>query len=126
MTPTALIIEDEPACCYLYHQILAGLGINATSVQDGAAALHVLQNTQGLDVIILDIRLAQIDGVQLFAYIAQAEHLKKTAVVVITAHVKYRDVLELRPHDRFLLKPVTATDIRETIHSALSSASNLS
>lgn len=79
---TALIVDDHPAICFAVKAVLSQKGnVNITSVADGIAAMSSIK-TQRPDLVILDIALAKMDGLEILARIQQYD--KSIKVIVLT------------------------------------------
>ena len=110
MSQTALIIEDEFAIRVVYETVLQRLGFESIHAADGEAALSLLDYyTPAL--ILLDVLMPKLDGLEVFKQIQTMPHLQQVPVVVITAHNEYQHALPLMPKDVFLLKPVRPRDL---------------
>lgn len=82
----------------------------------GEAALKLLQ-TQVFDVLVTDMRMPGIDGVQLLRY-AQREH-PKTVRIVLSGYMELQATLEAMPvAHQFLSKPCDAQELENVIERA--------
>jgi two-component system response regulator MprA len=61
MTPTVLIVDDEPALREIMADALAAEGYRVTTVVDGAQALDHVRETRP-DLIVLDLMIPVLDG----------------------------------------------------------------
>lgn len=83
---------------------------------DGAMALSLLAN-DAPDLVLLDLLLPQVSGLDILKYIHEAPHLANTRVIVLTAHDQYREALH--PNDQYIVKPVSASDLRKAAQDAM-------
>jgi CheY-like chemotaxis protein len=60
---SVLIVEDEPELAEIYHTLLSQSGYNAMIAHNGKDALHSV-STQSPDLILLDLRMPIMDGVE--------------------------------------------------------------
>src|SRR5690349_5649529 len=60
-SPTILIVEDNELSRKLFGIALTSAGYTVVAVADGAAALETIQRRQ-VDLVLLDIRLPDMDG----------------------------------------------------------------
>ncbi len=97
---TCLVIDDEPAILRLVAVILRDLGCEALTAPDAESALEVIQR-QDPDLVISDVKLPGMDGVELAHRIKSDERLDKKPVLLMSAFG------EPRKHegDAFLAKP---------------------
>ncbi len=78
-----LLVEDDELLLEMYSQKLIREGLEVHTETDGKAAADWLKtNTPRL--IVLDILLPGINGLQLIKIIRRNEHLQKTQVVILT------------------------------------------
>ena len=110
--PTALIADDEPALRADLERLLAAAWpelVVAASVGDGAAALEAAGRLRP-DVAFLDIRMPPPSGLDVARRIGA-----DTAVVFATAHDDHAVEAFERAAVDYLLKPVTAPRLDETV-----------
>ena len=123
MSYNALVVDDDPASRLIYQQILTPLGFEVETAGDGATAVEFLAHC-AFDIVFLDMLLPQLSGAEVFAYIRQASHLRKTCIIVISAHRRFMEHLLLTNCDRYLVKPVSLKDVREAVSNALDAIQN--
>ena len=112
MARYALIVDDDTPSRKIYGGMLARLGFNVTEAVDGEHAISLLESSQP-EVILLDLLLPKVNGLQVLDYIYSRAHLETTHVIIITAHTTYKHTLQLRDGDRYYTKPVAPGEIRE-------------
>ncbi|MDZ4766346.1 MAG: response regulator [Chloroflexota bacterium] len=116
-----LIVEDDLSSRMLIGQTLQRAGFEIVEAVDGAAALVLLQSRR-FDFVILDLLLPRVKGVDIIRAIFADETLAKMPLLVFSAHEDL-DGLQLRPQDRFLLKPASPRVISEIAQAFLSDLS---
>ena len=113
----ACIIEDATYLSQLLNTILMREGIETKVINDGAIALDYL-NENTPDLILLDLNLPNVSGIEILSYIRSQDRLKHVKIAVVTASPNIaqaiEDVVEL-----ILLKPVTASQVRDIIHQLM-------
>ena len=92
-----VLIEDEPAHVEIVRRNLATFptAFNLTHLGDGQAALDYLFNRKARpipDIILLDLRLPKVDGLEVLRRIRAARHLNQTPIVVLTTSAADRDL----------------------------------
>ena len=111
-----LVVEDNPAIQYLVRQFLERLGHDVTIVPEAGGAVGRLE-AEAFDLIILDRRLADGDGLDLLRWVRTRGDGDRIAVVVVTA----TDSIDARREalaagaDRFLLKPYAIEELAHAI-----------
>ena len=110
--PRAVIADDEPALRADLERLLADAWpelVVAASVGDGAAALEAFTRLQP-DVVFLDIRMPPPSGLEVARRVGP-----DTAVVFVTAYDEHAVEAFERAAVDYLVKPVSATRLRETV-----------
>lgn len=101
----ACIIEDALHLSELFSNILEREGLETKVINDGAIALNYLTDNTP-DLILLDLNLPEISGIEILDYIRSQGHLKQVKIVVITASLGAALTIE-DSVDLVLIKPVT-------------------
>lgn len=81
-----LLVEDEPAVRAVLQRGLARQGLTITAAADGAEALALLDNGLAVDVLVSDVMMPGIDGVELAAQ--AAERRPDLAVVLMSGYAE--------------------------------------
>jgi diguanylate cyclase (GGDEF)-like protein len=111
--PSALIIEDDRDIVALFRHVLDLAGYRTEIVLDGKVAVeHLTQSTP--DIVLLDLGLPNVSGVEILTMMRADERLKKTPVVVITAHAQLAETLPVAPQ-LILIKPVNIEQMSRLI-----------
>jgi CheY-like chemotaxis protein len=123
-----LLVEDNPADAELCIRALRkhNLANELIWVKDGAEALDFLfeagayANSNGRDalkVILLDLRLPKIDGLEVLRRIRADERTRKIPVVVLTSSQEDLDVTESYSLgvNSFISKPVNFSEFSATV-----------
>lgn len=113
-----LIVDDEPNVRLMLRTALESAGYRVVEAADGRAALSQVRD-QGCDLILLDLRMPNLDGMETLSRLRQ-EH-DATPVVMLTAHGNIPDAvaaMKLGAID-FLTKPITPRDLRAAVFDVL-------
>jgi CheY-like chemotaxis protein len=117
--PTALIIDDNRQTADALHQMLDVLGVEARVSYGSSPALELLQ-TVTPRLILLDINMPGIDGLEVLYFLRREPRLTSVPVVVITSddqpETKNR-VME-GGAAAMLIKPATLDALEEALNSA--------
>jgi diguanylate cyclase (GGDEF)-like protein len=111
--PFALIIEDDRDIVALFRHVMDLAGYHTEIILNGKVAAETLAQTRP-DIILLDLGLPGISGVELLAIMHADERLKDVPVVVITAHAHLVETLPVRP-TLTLIKPVNIEQMTNLI-----------
>jgi CheY-like chemotaxis protein len=96
-----LVVDDEPAIVRLVAIVLRDLGCRPVTTGDAESALR-LWESDSPDVVISDVRLPGMDGVELARIIKSKENGHgKTPVLLMSAYAEPRN----HAADAFLAKP---------------------
>ena len=110
-TTTILAIDDEPFNLDLIElAFMDTLGVELHKAVNGRDALEKLRSTEP-HVILLDLRMPVMDGLELLGILKADAHLCKIPVIVITANSEEKNrALALGAND-FLAKPVDTQEL---------------
>jgi two-component system cell cycle response regulator DivK len=111
--PLALVIEDEEDLASIFSRVLDMGQFDCQSVRDGYMALEQLATTLP-DLVLLDLHLPHVSGVEILHQIRASERLNHTRVVVITADLAKAETL-VTLADAVLIKPIRIKQLLETV-----------
>jgi DNA-binding response OmpR family regulator len=109
--PLALILEDDPKLAELYETVLKQCKYETRVIDSGREAQNSLE-TLSPALILLDIHLPYVSGMELLKQIQSKKRFKSTPVIVITADLyTAKDLKEKVKY--VLLKTHGVTKLRE-------------
>jgi two-component system KDP operon response regulator KdpE len=117
MNKSVLLIDDDASFCVFLRVLLTGKGLQVHVAHDARSALRKI-NSLKPDVILLDVRLPDIDGWQACRRIRQ---MSDTPIIMLTALGSAENVvrgLELGADD-YVVKPVAANELVARIQAVL-------
>ncbi|TAN64665.1 MAG: PAS domain S-box protein [Methylobacter sp.] len=118
---TLLCVEDNPANLMLIEQIIKGYPhINMLSAGDGRVGV-LLARTHLPDVILMDINLPGINGIQAMKILREDPATKHIPVIALSANAMHLDIergLE-EGFFRYLTKPIKINEFINTLDDAL-------
>jgi serine phosphatase RsbU (regulator of sigma subunit) len=114
-----LIVDDESFNLDLLEFSLVELpDIRTIRAENGFEALEIVK-MRPVDLIILDISMPQMDGLQVLTHLKADEELKYIPVIVVTAKNEERyKALEIGAED-FLSKPIDVIELRLKVNNLL-------
>jgi two-component system, chemotaxis family, chemotaxis protein CheY len=127
-----LVVEDSASTRSLVRAILEDPGfsdavgsIEVTEAQSGFDAMRLLPRAR-YDLIITDINMPDVNGLELIHFIRRSEQYRSTPLVIISTQATERDVERGRKlgADAYVPKPFTAESLREACESLLLSSSH--
>lgn len=119
-----LVVDDDIAVRLAISRALQRVGYQVSDAESGEQALELMED-QTFDVVLTDIRMSGLTGVDLLAKIK--EKSPDAIVILMTAFASLGsavDSLRLGAHD-YLLKPLSNQDIRQSVARGLERAYNL-
>lgn len=115
-----LIVEDEPEIALLIRRTLEGEGFSCQISQNGLSALEIFQQ-QRPDVIILDLMLPGLDGLEVCARIRQQPGQKDPYILMLTARGEEIDrIVGLSTGaDDYMVKPFSPRELVARVRALL-------
>lgn len=114
---SVLLVDDEEYYREALARRLSRRGLKVSEAADGEAALGLLSR-EAPDVVVLDVKMPGLDGLEVLARIKTLRPL--TEVILLTGHAHLETSitgLERGAFD-YLLKPVPLEELVEKIHDA--------
>ena len=117
-----LIVEDEIHIQRLTRLVLEKAGYTVETASSGEAAIKICSNSDAkFDLILLDIMMPGIDGLQVLRTVKQMVHTSNVPVIMLTAIAQEAIVLkgiQLGAKD-YIRKPFHPTDLLDRIKKTL-------
>lgn len=115
-----LIVEDEPEIAKLIQMALEAEGFSCQQCRDGLTALQVFQQQQP-DLIILDLMIPGLDGLEVCARIRQKPGPKDPYILMLTARGEEIDrVIGLSTGaDDYMVKPFSPRELVARVRALL-------
>jgi two-component system cell cycle response regulator DivK len=116
MAKTVLIVEDNELNMKLFHDLLEAHGYNTLETKDGREALKLAREHRP-DLILMDIQLPEISGLEVTKWIKEDESLKNIPVIAVTAFAMKGDEEKIREGgcEAYLAKPISVANFLETV-----------
>ena len=111
---TLLVIDDEPSILRVITLALRNEGVNILTATDGETALDLLSRKTP-DLVITDVRLPGVDGVEIARRVKSNPQLSSTSVLLISAYGEPQD----HPADAFLAKPFAIEQLAAQVSELL-------
>jgi DNA-binding response OmpR family regulator len=102
-----LVVDDEPHSGRIIQFTLEQGPYDVLMSFDGIAALEILRRDDPIDLVLLDIMLPRLGGLELLAQLRRIPHRRDTPVIMLTAKGNETDrtQAEARGADDFVVKP---------------------
>lgn len=109
----ALVADDEPALRELLGELLERLGFTVVAAADGPAALLAARELDRLDLVVSDLLMPQMNGLELARRIRTVH--RRTAIVLLSGAPPKTPIADRNL--RVLRKPFEWTDLRDAVAS---------
>ncbi|MEP6966848.1 MAG: response regulator [Pseudomonadota bacterium] len=116
MVKTVLIVEDNELNMKLFHDLLQAQGYHILQTGEGLAAL-ALARAHKPDLILMDIQLPAISGLEVTRWLKEDEALAHIPVIAVTAYAMKGDEERIRDGgcEAYIAKPIAVSTFLETI-----------
>ena len=123
MTKKVLIVEDNELNMKLFHDLLEAQGYDILETREGLAALSLAREHRP-DLILMDIQLPEISGLEVTKWLKEDKDLAHIPVVAVTAFAMKGDEERIREGgcEAYLSKPISVGKFIETIRHFLGNA----
>ncbi len=113
---TVLVVEDNDLNMKLFHDLLEAHGYRILQTKDGMEALQMARQHRP-DLILMDIQLPEVSGLEVTKWIKEDEDLKAIPVVAVTAFAMKGDEEKIREGgcEAYIAKPISVTNFLETV-----------
>ena len=118
-----LVAEDDSDLRLLVSLKLESSGHQVVSVEDGSAAARHCSAMRP-DLVILDLMMPGMSGLEVCRYIRASDELKATPVILLTARAQAADIEAGREAgvDEYLTKPFSPRELAVRVSSLLGQA----
>jgi len=120
MSRTILVVDDEPGIVQIARDYLDRAGFRVITAGDGAAALR-LARAQRPSLMVLDLMLPGLDGLDVTRALRQDPATRKLPIIMLTARVEEADRLiglELGADD-YITKPFSPRELVARVRAVL-------
>jgi two-component system cell cycle response regulator DivK len=116
MAKTVLIVEDNELNMKLFTDLLDAHGYDTIQTKDGMEAL-VLAREHHPDLILMDIQLPEVSGLEITKWIKEDDDLKSIPVVAVTAFAMKGDEEKIREGgcEAYIAKPISLQQFLDTV-----------
>src|SRR5215468_8178733 len=120
MAKTVMIVEDNELNMKLFHDLLEAHGYSTVGTRSGTEALDLARRHHP-DLILMDIQLPEVSGLEVTKWLKGDPELKAIPVVAVTAFAMRGDEERIRESgcEAYLSKPVPVAQFIETIRHFL-------
>ena len=118
MSIKILVADDEPSHRQMIEAVLAAEGYEVTQAEDGQAAISAIED-RFYDLVIMDIRMPNVDGIQALQKIKQIS--PDIPVIIMTAYASVGTAVDALKSSAFdyLIKPLDIEELKILVAKAL-------
>ena len=116
-----LIVEDDPVSSRILELTLRGHGYQTIAARTGNEALECLSSTPDIQLIMADIMMPEMNGLELLGKIKEHPEWKKIPVVMCTALADSKTVEKAAELGcrHYVTKPIHVGSMLRKVHEAL-------
>ncbi|MEZ0225097.1 MAG: response regulator [Alphaproteobacteria bacterium] len=120
MKKKVLIVEDNELNMKLFDDLLGAHGYDTIKTRDGMKVLE-LARTEKPDLIVMDIQLPEVSGLEVTQWLKKDNDLKHIPVVAVTAFAMKGDEEKIRQGgcEDYVSKPISILDFMKVIQKHL-------
>lgn len=116
---TILLVDDEASIRHLARRVLESRGHRVIEAEDGGAALDAIAGVEDVDLVLTDVTMPRMGGVEMAARLADVR--PDTPVIFMSGHGESALASDgvLDPSTRLLSKPFAIDDLAEMVRRTL-------
>ena len=116
MAKTILIVEDNDLNMKLFNDLLMAHGYHTLQTKDGHEALRLAKEHRP-DLILMDIQLPEISGLEVTRQIKEDVELRGIPVIAVTAFAMKGDEEKILEGgcEGYIAKPISVANFRQTV-----------
>ncbi|MCQ0990014.1 response regulator [Jiella marina] len=123
MAKTVMIVEDNELNMKLFRDLLVAHGYETVQTRSGLSAVELARQNRP-DLILMDIQLPEISGLDVTKQLKADPELHQIPVVAVTAFAMKGDEERIRQGgcEAYISKPISVTRFMEVVRSFLDDA----
>ncbi len=113
---TVMVVEDNELNMKLFHDLLEAHGYRIVQTKDGMEVLRLAREHKP-DLILMDIQLPEVSGLEVTRWIKEDEELRAIPVIAVTAFAMKGDEEKMRKGgcEAYIAKPISVASFLETV-----------
>ena len=117
---TVIVVEDEPDAAELFAEMMRVSGFRVLKTYSSTPAISLIAK-EAPDVVILDIMMPDISGLEVLRFMRRDPKLKSTPVIVVSARSMPSDIKEGLEAGAtiYLTKPVGYLDLKKAVDQVM-------
>ncbi|MBT3323181.1 MAG: response regulator [Anaerolineae bacterium] len=118
---TVVIVEDEPDAAEMFAEMMRVSGYRVVKIFSSTPAIGII-TTEAPDVVILDVMMPDISGLEVLSIMREDQKLKDIPVILVSAKSMPSDIkmgLDAGASN-YLTKPVSFLDLKKAVDELVS------
>ncbi|MSO22811.1 MAG: sigma-54-dependent Fis family transcriptional regulator [Acidobacteria bacterium] len=113
------VIDDESESLASICRALKKVGYDVSSFEDGLAAAHNLESFRDVDLVVTDLKMPRVDGIDLLKKVREVN--REAGFLIVTGHGSVETAVEALKAgaDDYILKPLDLFELRNRVHQIL-------
>ena len=111
-----MVVDDEASIRMLYREEFEDEGYEVSEAEDGQGLVERIRDIQP-DVIVLDIKMAEYDGLDLLQEIRQS--FQDLPVIISSAYGVYKGDFKTLAADYYVVKSSDMSELKQKVRKAL-------
>jgi DNA-binding NtrC family response regulator len=113
------VIDDESESLASICRALKKVGYDISSFEDGLAAVQMLESFRDVDLVVTDLKMPRVDGIDLLKRVREVN--REAGFLIVTGHGTVETAVEALKAgaDDYILKPLDLFELRDRVHQIL-------
>jgi len=103
---TVLVVDDDPDILEIVTVVLGLYEVPSVTACDGVDALEVMRRSDGLGLVLLDLMMPRMSGVEVLAEMKRDPALAHLPVVVVSGNYQTEGAVLAMGANEYLVKPI--------------------
>lgn len=116
MSKRIIVIDDDPLIRMLVTDCLAAFGHHVEAIGSPVQGVEKVLSDPP-DILIVDLQMPEMSGVEVVERIAQSEQHSKMCVLMLSANSDMAGSMKVKRIDKFLMKPFNLQELLSAVES---------
>ncbi len=120
MPAVALVTDDSPTIRNMIAFTLRAIGVTTIEAADGQEALNKLESGSGVDILIVDLNMPKINGLELISILRKNPKFKKLPMIMVTTETDRKKGLAAGANE-YIVKPFKPQELQTIVQAYINS-----
>ena len=114
-----LAVDDSKSILLFYRHVFSNMGMSVETAENGSEGLEILKEDSSFDLIILDMNMPVMDGIDMARNLKDDFMLSEIPIIMVTSESETAQtaLAEKVGVNKFLVKPLNESSFREEIEA---------